>query len=308
MKRALCLVLFLLAGCASVREPSAPSAPEAAPPPERARGGGYYKDDGPGANPPANLADIPDAQPRAEPLQRGPNRPYVVFGKAYEPLASLQPFSQRGAASWYGRRFHGQKTSSGEPYDMYAMTAAHPTLPIPSYARVTNLANGRSVVVRVNDRGPFHSDRIIDLSYTAAYKLGFAAAGSAQVEVESVLPGETQVAAAPVPVPAAATPVPAPPAPAAAAPPPATPVAASSVPDAGSVYLQLGAFSSRQNAEDLRARIAGQLSWLGDAIQVLSVGSLWRLHVGPYASSDVARSVAARIESELRLKPLVVVR
>ena len=278
-----------------MREPAAPGAPEAAPAAaqERPRGGGYYKDDGPGANPPANLAEIPDAVPRAEPLQRGPNRPYVVFGKAYEPMASLQPFRQRGMASWYGRRFHGQKTSSGEPYDMYGMTAAHPTLPIPSYARVTNLANGRSVVVRINDRGPFHSDRIIDLSYTAAYKLGYAAAGSAQVEVDSVLPGETQVAAAPPPPVEAPKPL---------------PVAASSPPGAGSVYLQLGAFSSRENAEDLRSRIARQFSWLADAVQVLSVGNLWRLHVGPYASSDAARAVAARIESELSLKPLVVVR
>jgi rare lipoprotein A len=303
VNRALFLAVLLLAGCASVREPEAPgpaSGPAAAPSREQARGGGYYKDDGPGENPPANLAEIPDAEPKLEPLQRGPNRPYVVFGKAYEPMASLQPFHQRGVASWYGRRFHGQKTSSGEPYDMYAMTAAHPTLPIPSYARVTNVANGRSVIVRVNDRGPFHSDRIIDLSYTAAYKLGFAAVGSTQVEVDSILPGETQVAAAPKPGPAAA-PSPAP----AAAPPLSAAVPAA---DTGAVYLQLGAFSSRDNAEDLRSRIARQLSWLGDAVQVLAVGNLWRLHVGPYASSDAARSVAARIESELNLKPLVVVR
>ena len=293
MKRALLLAACLLAGCASTREPSEAPAPEAAPPQERPRGGAYYKDDGPGANPPANLAGIPDAQPKLEPLQRGPNRPYVVFGKAYEPMASLQPFRQRGVASWYGRRFHGQKTSSGEPYDMYAMTAAHPTLPIPSYARVTNLANGRSVVVRINDRGPFHSDRIIDLSYTAAYKLGYAGAGSAQVEVESILPGETQLAAAPEPPTEA---------------PKAVPTVAPPAPETGSVYLQLGAFSSRENAEDLRSRIARQLSWLTDAIQVLSVGNLWRLHVGPYGSSEAARAAAARIESELKLKPLVVVR
>lgn len=301
MKRALCLVLVLLAGCASVREPAEPagSAPEAAPPPqERARGGGYYKDDGPGVNPPANLGAIPDAVPKTEPLQRGANRPYVVFGKAYEPMASLQPFRQRGTASWYGRRFHGQKTSSGEPYDMYAMSAAHPTLPIPSYARVTNLANGRSVVVRINDRGPFHSDRIIDLSYTAAYKLGYAGAGSAQVEVESILPGETQVASAP----------PAPSPPPMEAPKPAAPLAAAPASEPGAVYLQLGAFSSRENAEDLRSRIARQLSWLADTVQVLAIGNLWRLHVGPYGSSEAARAVAARIESELNLKPLLVVR
>ena len=123
-----------------------------------------------------------------KPLHRFANRPYQVFGKDYVPFASVRPFRQRGMASWYGRKFHGKPTSSGERYDMYAMTAAHTILAIPSYARVTNLSNGRSVIVRVNDRGPFHPERIIDLSYTAAYKLGFVNAGSAQVEVEAILP------------------------------------------------------------------------------------------------------------------------
>ena len=119
------------------------------------------------ARPPGSTPS-PTPTPRAEPLHRYANRPYTVFGKGYRRLLRVQPFRQRGLASWYGKRFHGQKTSSGEPYDMYKMTAAHPTLPIPSYARVTNLANGRSVVVRVNDRGPFHAGRVIDLSYVAA--------------------------------------------------------------------------------------------------------------------------------------------
>jgi rare lipoprotein A len=159
------------------------------PPPSSAPAkGAYYKDDGPGVKPPPDLAAIPDAVPRAEPLHRFANRPYQVFGKDYVPAAHLAPFRQTGVGSWYGRRYHGASTSSGERYDMYAMTAAHPTLPIPSYARVTNLANGRSVVVRINDRGPFHSERIIDLSYTAAWKLGYVDAGSARLEVESLLP------------------------------------------------------------------------------------------------------------------------
>lgn len=152
------------------------------------RKGGYYKDDGPPDSPPAKLASIPDAQPRAEPLHRFANRPYAVFGKTYVPMTRLQPFRQRGVASWYGKRYHGQKTSSGETYDMYAMTAAHTTLPIPSYARVTHLASGRSVVVRINDRGPFHAGRVIDLSYAAASRLGILQGGSAEVEVETVLP------------------------------------------------------------------------------------------------------------------------
>ena len=110
--------------------------------------------------------------PRIEPYASGANRPYVVFGQRYVPDTTGQPYRKQGIASWYGKKFHGNSTSIGEPYDMYAMTAAHTTLPVPSYARVTSLVNGRTVIVRVNDRGPFHSDRIMDLSYVAAYKLG----------------------------------------------------------------------------------------------------------------------------------------
>jgi rare lipoprotein A len=177
MRRA-ALALALIAGCSS--------SPEKRP-------GGYYKDDGPPAQAP-NLAAIADAVPRHEPLHRWANRPYEALGKRYVPLTRVGPFQQRGAASWYGKRFHGKPTSSGEAYDMYKMSAAHPILPIPSYVRVTNLANGRKVVVRVNDRGPFHAGRVIDLSYAAAYKLGYIAAGSARVLVEQVVPGGTPLA------------------------------------------------------------------------------------------------------------------
>jgi rare lipoprotein A len=150
--------------------------------------GGYYKDDGPHANPPANLDRVPDAVPRAEPLSRSANRPYSALGRDFVPMTRLQPFRQTGVASWYGKRYHGRKTSSGEVYDMYRMTAAHPTLPIPSYARVTHVKSGKSVVVRINDRGPFRSGRIIDLSYVAAYKLGYVQAGEATVDVELIIP------------------------------------------------------------------------------------------------------------------------
>ena len=161
---------------------------------------GYYKDDGPGDTPPANLDAIPDPVPRAEPLHRFANRPYSVFGREYVPATSLRPYKERGVASWYGRKFHGEKTSTGEVYDMYAMTAAHPTLPLPSYARVTNVATGKSVIVRVNDRGPFLHNRVIDLSYAAAHRVGIAQKGSGEVEVEAILPGTaTMLAAAPLP-------------------------------------------------------------------------------------------------------------
>ena len=280
------------------------------------RSGGYYKDDGPGERPPANLDQIADAEPKAEPLHRYANRPYQVFGKEYVPLAFVQPYRQRGTASWYGKKFHGQRTASGEPYDMYAMTAAHPTLPIPSYARVTRVATGRSVIVRINDRGPFHQGRMIDLSYAAALKLGFAYLGSAEVELESIEPGQAvtpiEPAAATTPPAAATTP------PAVATTPPAettTPPAATTTEQAPAapeqakaVYLQVGAFSSRDNAENLRSRLEGEFGWLKDTVQVLAIGNLWRLHVGPYRTQDDARSVAQRIESQLSIKPLLVVR
>src|SRR5512144_3101413 len=187
------LAAVMLASCTTraPRDTSAPSAP---------RPGGYYQDDGPGASPPANLDAIPDAVPRLEPLHRFANRPYSVFGRDYVPATEWRPYRERGIASWYGRKFHAQKTSTSEPYDMYAMTAAHPTLPLPSYARVTNVANGKSVVVRVNDRGPFHPGRVIDLSYAAAHRLGIAQPGSGVVDVEAIVPSETIVAAALPPV------------------------------------------------------------------------------------------------------------
>ncbi|WP_373281428.1 septal ring lytic transglycosylase RlpA family protein [Herbaspirillum rubrisubalbicans] len=155
--------------------------------------GGYYKDDGPGDHIPDGLLDVADAEPQVEPISKAASRPYAVFGKTYVPITdNNQPFIQRGIGSWYGKKFHGQKTSSGELYDMYKMTAAHPTLPIPSYARVTNLKTGKQVIVRINDRGPFHSNRIIDLSYTAALKLGYLGTGSSELEVERILPDEAQ--------------------------------------------------------------------------------------------------------------------
>ena len=304
MKPIVCVLAVCLAGCAApakrdvpVDQPARGAYPkEDGPamrdaPADKPGRGAYYKDDGPGQNPPPNLGSVPDAEPRAEPLHRFANRPYQVFGKEYVPLASGGAFRQRGVASWYGRRFHGGMTSTGEPYDMYAMTAAHPTLPVPSYVRVTNVANGASVVVRVNDRGPFHAERVIDLSYTAAYRLGFAEAGSALVDIEAVFPGAGALAAAPpAPVQAAAR----------------VPV----VPEAQArgVYLQLGAFAVRENAESFRARMMREFAWLSETIQVIASESLFRLHLGPYRTQDEARAVADRIRAQVSLAPLLVIR
>ncbi len=273
-------------------------------------GGGYYLDDGPGANAPANIDAIPDAVPRIEPLHRGTQRPYTVMGRSYTPMTRLEPYRARGIATWYGRRYHGKPTSSGEPYDMYAMTAAHTVLPIPSYVRVTSVANGRSVVVRVNDRGPFIGDRLIDLSYTAAHKLGIIGTGSGMVEVESVLPGtapaaEPATAAVPAPAPApvvesaALPPVP----PATTTPLPATPPVAA----AGS-WLQFGAFGVQANAETYLARLQAQADWLAGTLRIHHSDGIYRVQAGPYASDAAAREAAERAGQALGAKPVVVSR
>ena len=163
-------ILLLSAGCAS-------------------RGRLDSRADGPPEISRAALEAVPDAVPRSEPMMPWTTRPYEAFGRRYEPMTSRAPYRAVGVASWYGRRYHGQKTASGETYDMYAMTAAHPILPIPSYARVTATRSGRSVVVRINDRGPFVNDRLIDLSYVAAHRLGLIEAGTGEVQVDVILPG-----------------------------------------------------------------------------------------------------------------------
>jgi rare lipoprotein A len=174
------LALAVLAGCSSAPKKSPGSvAARSGPAPSAER-------DGPERNPPPDLYKVPDAEPKVEPIRAGgPNKPYEVLGRDYTPEREDKPMVERGLASWYGKKFHGRRTASGEVYNMYAMTAAHKTMPIPSYARVRNPKNGKEVIVRVNDRGPFHADRVIDLSYTAALKLGVLHGVSA-VEVERI--------------------------------------------------------------------------------------------------------------------------
>ena len=249
------------------------------------RGGAYYMDDGPEANPPANLDAVPDAVPRIEPLARGPNNPYSVFGQRYVPDTTGQPYRAQGPASWYGKKYHGKPTSNGERYDMYGMTAAHPTLPIPSYVRVTRVATGKTVVLRINDRGPFLGGRVIDLSYVAAHKLGVLSPGSAEVIVERIMPEQivngTALAAVP------------------------TNSATSAA--TGSVYLQLGAFSDPARAQAIAARAAAQVpTQAGISINVeLGAGNLHRVRVGPFASTEAAVQAAAPLESALGVAPRV---
>ena len=221
---------------------------------------------------PPDVASIPDAVPRTEPRSRYGNPPsYVVNGKRYYTLASSHGYRERGIASWYGTKFHGRRTSTQEVYNMYAMTAAHKTLPLPAYVRVTNLANGRSVVVRVNDRGPFHRNRIIDLSYAAAAKLGLLAQGTGLVEVETM---DARRIDNPVPAP--------------------RPVSAVGP----SLYLQVGAFEDRNNALRLKTR----LNSIDGAPALISEGNkglrtIYRVRLGPLASVAKADSLVSQLST-----------
>jgi rare lipoprotein A len=269
------LILFImlsLAGCASAPKRQQPAEPTSTIA-QNKKPGGYYMDDGPGDNPPANLDAIPDATPKIEPLHKYANRPYVALGESYTPATENIAYQSQGIASWYGRKFNGKRTASGEPYDMYGMTAAHLTLPIPSYARVKSLTTGKSVIVRINDRGPFHSKRIIDLSYTAAYKLGIAQGGSGMVEVTAITPAEISQGRE---IPASTA----------------------------GIFLQLGSFSNRDNAEKLLARASTQLSKSNAALVILNKQNLYRVALGPYEDNDSAKIASQEIESRMNLKPV----
>ncbi|MDH3899849.1 MAG: septal ring lytic transglycosylase RlpA family protein [Gammaproteobacteria bacterium] len=222
---------------------------------------------------PKDLSGIQDAVPRVEPRSRyGNPESYVVYGKRYYTKSSSAGYTERGIASWYGTKFHGRRTSSGEPYDIYKMTAAHKTLPLPTYAKVTNLRNGRSVVVKINDRGPFHANRIIDLSYAAAARLGIQEHGTGLVEVEAIDPSRTTPSTTARPATAAA---------------PAT------------LFLQVGAFSSRDNAVRLEKRL--QSSGLGE-IHILeassTAGPMYRVRIGPLATVNDADRISNSLISQ----------
>ena len=243
-----------------------------------------------GPSQPMSFSHLEDAVPKQEKRTRAGNPPtYVVLGKRYYVMKESTGYVARGTASWYGKKFHGRKTSNGEIYNMYAMTAAHKTLPIPSYLKVTNLDNGKSVVVRVNDRGPFHGDRIIDLSYAAASKLGYAQNGTGRVELRAIEPGQSNT------VTTAATP---------AAPKKAkvTPTAATQASQGvvanNPLFLQLGSFISRSNAESLRAQLA--LNNITSAkVQQTEIDRkhIYRVRIGPFSSSDDANNLASRIHN-----------
>lgn len=287
---------------ASVAPPSAPESASVVKKP-----GGYYLDDGPADKVPEGLLDTPDAEPKIEPYAKGPSKPYTVFEQTYVPITDNRPFVQRGKGSWYGKKFHGQRTASGEIYDMFKMTAAHPTLPLPSYARVTNLRNGKQVVVRINDRGPFHAERIIDLSYTAALKLGYVQSGSAELEVERLLPEEiarlqadkrSRELAARSSVPTAEDPI------AKLAGSGAPPVAA----EGTGIFLQFGAYAQANNAQAMRERLLS--GWPADLPPptVVQSGGLYRLHSGPFASREQAAAAAQQLKAVSQISTAIVQR
>lgn len=310
-------------------------------------GAGRFGSDGPEANPPPDLIKVPDAEPKFEPIRvGGPNKPYEVLGHGYVPITQDTPFTEQGLASWYGRKFNGKRTASGELYNMYGMTAAHPTLPIPSYARIRNPANGREVVVRINDRGPFHSTRIVDLSYTAALKLDLLR-GVAPVELQRITlddirtgawrhgAGDTVTAVAAPPMAAAsAAPVvsmpttvvasvastdrdvaqgatdagPAQIAPAAPEPVADGPAARAYTGPARGWWVQLGAFRAHDGAETFLHRVSAEMDWISPLLAIFGDASVYRLQAGPYPSRDEARATAERVREGLKLVPVIVER
>lgn len=231
-------------------------------------------------NPP-DVTQVPDAVPREEPLAKYGNKsPYTVLGETYRVLSSAKGFKQTGKASWYGQKFHGLRTSSGEKYDMYAMTAAHRNLPLPSYVRVTNLANDKSVIVKVNDRGPFHSERVMDLSYAAAARLDILKTGTGKVRIEALDPADfaAQAAKAPTPAPDVAS-------------------------DEPRFFVQVGAFSARGNASALQSRL---LELIYAEVNVVQGDGVHRVHVGPFFNRDDAEKAATLIRGHDLGNPLVI--
>ncbi len=302
------ILLSLLSACGGKRavKPTVDdSAPASAATP-KTNTGKYYLDDGPGENPPANIDLIPDATLKTEALLPRANKPYTALGQRYVPMTSYSPYQKQGIASWYGKRYHGRKTSSGEVYDMYGMSAAHPTLPLPSYARVTNPANGRSVIVRINDRGPFKHNRLIDLSYAAAYKLRLAGQGSGLVKVEAIDTSPQAMQGLPKDV---ATPVDAnlatntsdattsdtlPP-----------PLSITPTLETQQYYVQAGAFRSETNGNLLQKKI--QSLELAENVGLANVynNGLYRVRLGPYTSKAEANASAANIRKRLNTSAIV---
>lgn len=282
----LVFVSLVLVACSTVKTASATN--QSATPTNKktvAKNGAYFQNDGPADHIPVNLNLVPDAVPQEEPLIKAANLPYSALGMSFRPDVTEKPYHATGRASWYGKQFHGRKTTSGERYDMFAMTAAHPTLPIPSYARVTNLSNGKSVVVRINDRGPFHKSRLMDLSYAAAYKLGFVKQGSAKIVVDRVWPAPDDTYTA-------------------TAQPATQPVRELKAGD-NPKYLQLGSFSKLASAEALLQKMLDQLDDKYDSkLGIINQEGVYKVRLGPFPSDEAVRTVAENLHVETVISSL----
>ena len=287
------LLLSLLTGCAS-----GPSFKNDSVPAPSKKGGGYYLDDGPGDHPPENIDEIPNATPKVEPFHGRANQPYIALDNKYIPMTSFYPYKERGVASWYGKRYHGKKTSIGEVYDMYSMTGAHTTLPIPCYVRVTNTENNKSIIVRINDRGPFKKDRVIDLSFAAAYKLRLSDKGSGPVEVELIDPRqfsalkktpdvlnekiqEKDVATAQVKL-------------------------AEETISTEPLYIQAGAFKNEKNADLLLKQLLDMKIENTPPFKKQFSEDLFHVVIGPFNSKDEANNIADLIKSKIKISIFVV--
>ena len=244
--------------------------------------GGYYLDDGPEETPPDNLDEIKDAQPKYEALSKRANRPYVAFEKKYTPMNKITPFEEEGYASWYGKRYHGRKTSIGEIYDMYQMTGAHKTLPLPCYIKVTNLKNKRSVIIRVNDRGPFIDQRIVDLSYAAAHKLDIIKNGSELVKIEMINPSLTKHNLKKIND------------------------KLSSLSSEKFFYIQAGAFSSEENANNLMNRISRIKFKDPLTLKKINKDSLHLVTIGPYKNKEIAEKSLKKILKKIQLNSFII--
>ena len=287
------LLLSLLTGCAS-----GPSFKNDSVPAPSKKGGGYYLDDGPGDHPPENIDEIPNATPKVEPFHGRANQPYIALDNKYVPMTSFYPYKEQGVASWYGKRYHGKKTSIGEVYDMYSMTGAHTTLPIPCYVRVTNTENNKSVIVRINDRGPFKKNRVIDLSFAAAYKLRLSDKGSGPVEVELIDPRqfsalkktpdilnekiqEKDVATAQVKL-------------------------AEETISTEPLYIQAGAFKNEKNADLLLKQLSDMGLENSPPFKKQFSEDLFHVVIGPFNSKDEANNIANLIKSKIKISIFVV--
>jgi len=286
------MLISMLTGCASV--PSFKNESVSTP---SKKGGGYYLDDGPGDHPPENIDAIPDATPRVEPFNARANQPYIALDNKYTPMTSFYPYKERGIASWYGKRYHGKKTSIGEYYDMYSMTGAHTILPIPCYVRVTNTENGKSVIVRINDRGPFKKDRLIDLSFAAAYKLRLSDKGSGPVEVELIDPRQfnalkktpdviTEKIKEKEAIP--------------------TQVKSEENSTNEPLYIQAGAFKNEKNADLLLKQLTDMRLENTPPFKKQFSEDLFHVVIGPFNSKDEANNIADLIKSKIKISIFIV--